>query len=537
MQENKLKKVLNTEDVYKGLIENMAEAVWVGDENERTVYANPRFAEMLGYTLDEMIGEESYIFWDEESTEKVKYINQNHRKKGISSSYEGNLKTKSGELIPVFLNGTPLPDGGTVGIMTDMTELKKKESMYQTLIENMKEGVWVGDENERTVYANPEFCKLTGYELEELIDINPEFIWEKKTAQKVRSINEQERKHGISSIYEGIVLNKKGEEIPVIVSGSPSPEGGTIGILTDLSQIKEKEETERILNSAIKYASDAIIVFNPDGKITSWNKGAKMVFGYKEEEIIGQNLNTLFHDYDAKEMTAPESVLYNLEIDAFHNNGETIKVSATLTPIFDENGNKSDHHLIICRDITNQAKYEEELTIKYEKIKDAYNQFGILRRQNDYIFDLLELANERSDRQSLADFIVSSIIMLTKVDACVLRTFDKDTKKLELVSSFGVGQDWQGKKTAKYKDSLYEKAFTERKALKIIDVGKEPKYESKSLAKKNNLCSLMLIPLVFKDELVGTLSLYTNPNRKLEIFENEFIEKYARVIELVMSQF
>lgn len=158
-----------TNIVYKKLVEHMAEAVWMGDENEKTVYANPRFCNMLGYELDEIIGKESYMFRDPKSAEKVKDVNTTKRKKGQSSSYEGNLITKTGKIIPVLANGTPLPSGGTIGIMTDLSELKKQESLYKKLVENLDEAVWMGDENERTIYANPKFCNMLGYELDEII--------------------------------------------------------------------------------------------------------------------------------------------------------------------------------------------------------------------------------------------------------------------------------------------------------------------------------------------------------------------------------
>lgn len=513
----------------------MNEAVWVGDKDERTVYANPKFCKMLGYKLEDIIGEKSYIFWDDESVKKVKHTNATKRKAGISSSYEGNLKTKKGKLIPVLLNGTPLPDGGTIGIMTDLTELKKKESLYKNLIENMKEAVWLGDKDENTIYANPEFCKLMGYSLEEMIGKESYYFWDKESSERVKKINRTKRKAGESSTYEGNLLTKSGEQIPVLVSGTPTNDGGTIGIITDLRELKEKEENERILNSAIKLATDAIIVYDDKGNITSWNKGAKIMFGYKEEEIMNQPIDTIFKKKDALEMIKPDVALFNIELTAKHKNKSKVILSATLTPVYDDEGNRSDFHLIMCRDITNQTRYEEELTLKYEKMKDAYNKFGILRRQNDYIFEALELVNSDNDKKSIADYIVSSIIMLSRVDACTLRVYDKKTDKLQTISSFGVGNDWEGKKVTKFKNSLYEKAFLQGKPLKIIDLAKEPKYESKFLAKKNNFCSLLLIPLVFKSEFVGCLSLYTGTDKKLEIFENEFIEKYSKVIEILVG--
>ena len=91
-----------TNIVYKKLVEHMAEAVWMGDENEKTVYANPKFCDMLGYSLDEIIGKESYVFRDAKSAKEVKTINSRKRKQGISSSYEGHLLTIRGKTIPVL---------------------------------------------------------------------------------------------------------------------------------------------------------------------------------------------------------------------------------------------------------------------------------------------------------------------------------------------------------------------------------------------------------------------------------------------------
>ncbi len=68
----------------------------------------------MEYSLEEMIGRESYDFWDPESSKTVKKTNQNERKSGRASSYEGNLLTKNGKNVPVLLSGAPLPNGGTV---------------------------------------------------------------------------------------------------------------------------------------------------------------------------------------------------------------------------------------------------------------------------------------------------------------------------------------------------------------------------------------------------------------------------------------
>ena len=92
---------------------------------------------------------------------------------------------------------------------------------------------------------------------------------------------------------------------------------------------------------------------------------------------------------------------------------------------------------MICRDITNHRKIEQEIESKYKKIREVYQSIGIIKRQSDYIFDLLDMFETyHYDLKSMGDFIVTSIIMLTRVDACALRIYDEKNQKLKMVSSF-----------------------------------------------------------------------------------------------------
>jgi PAS domain S-box-containing protein len=60
--------------------------------------------------------------------------------------------------------------------------------------------------------------------------------------------------------------------------------------------LRESEERSRILiESATEYA---IFSITPDGLVASWNTGAERIFGYKENEIIGQPAEILFTPED-----------------------------------------------------------------------------------------------------------------------------------------------------------------------------------------------------------------------------------------------
>ena len=54
--------LMESEAKYRQLIELAQEGVWALDNDNRTVFVNPRMAEMLGYSESEMIGKNLWRF-------------------------------------------------------------------------------------------------------------------------------------------------------------------------------------------------------------------------------------------------------------------------------------------------------------------------------------------------------------------------------------------------------------------------------------------------------------------------------------------
>lgn len=516
------------------IIERMQEAVWVVDKRGRTTYVNPRLCALMGCSSEEVVGKDAYKFLDAESRKRVREMDAQKGKKR-KLPYEVTVLAKDGTPIPVLVSGSRLPDGGSVGIMMDLRDVKRRDSIYRRLVENMHEAVWMGDKHERTVYANPKFCKLMELTQEEMLGKESYEFWDAESARRVRNVNNSDRKKGIVSSYEGVLVSKSGRRIPVLLNGTPLPDGGTIGIMTDLTDLKKKEKWEHALSRAITYATDAIIICDPKGVVRSWNRGAKLVFGYSEKEMLGKNLSRVFSKDQIAALFHRSQVQFNTELTGKHKSRQSVIVSATISDVTKDPVEDLASFLIIARDITQQRAFEEELSLKYQKMREAYNRFGTLRRQMDYVFELLETASLYSDSQLLGDFIVNATIMLTRVDACVLRRFDEKKQELHLLSSFGVSEDWDGKATIPYAKSLVEKSVEQGSPLKIIDLAAEPRYSSVQLAKKHRFSSMLVIPLQYRGKLMGSLSLYVRPEKRLELFENEFMEQYAKLIALAFS--
>jgi len=57
---------------------------------------------------------------------------------------------------------------------------KPNSTAYDQLIDHMNEAVWIGDKDERTVFANKKFCQFNGKSLKEIIEQQQYFYWKKE---------------------------------------------------------------------------------------------------------------------------------------------------------------------------------------------------------------------------------------------------------------------------------------------------------------------------------------------------------------------
>ena len=529
---------------YKYLIENMNEAVWLRSKNGELEFANQHFCELLGYSQDELIGDTEFFYWDKASKPKI-YEEHHKRSQGISSVYQAELRTKHGELIPVLVSASPTLHGGSFGIITDLRDIIAKENVYQNLVEHMNEAVWLGDEDEKTIYTNPKFRELTGYTEEECLGETSFQFLDQDSAEMVRKQNKL-RERGNASKYEARLKTKSGELIPVLVSGTPIMEGGTIGILTDLRPIKEKEhelaKRDHYLATVTENSADGIISTNLDGEIVSWNQGAEKIFGFTKTEAIGKHyrLYTPAQKIDKGEIDqvnkeiARRGFVKDFRTQRMHKEGHLIDVSLTKSGLQDEQG-KYIGYAIIYRDISLQKKWEEELNLRFENLKNAYSELGKKGRHMDYFVDLLDIIVGNFEVNSVADFIIGATAMITKVDACTLRIYNRESNLLMLKATNGVTAEWYNQGNTAFQGSLEEEAFHLRKPTKILDLQQEPRYRSHQLAIKHGLHSILVIPLFIHDEFLGGLKLYISKESKFSLLDNEFIENFSKLASIALK--
>jgi two-component system, chemotaxis family, CheB/CheR fusion protein len=129
--------------------------------------------------------------------------------------------------------------------------------------------------------------------------------------------------------------------------------------------LRQSEERYRlVINSAMEYS---IFTFDPERRITSWNEGARRVFGYTEPEIMGQLTDMLFTPEDReKGDPAREAILADKEGHAENErwharkDGSIFYGSGAVMPLRDASGTLRGF-VKIMRDLTESKRTQEAL--------------------------------------------------------------------------------------------------------------------------------------------------------------------------------
>ncbi len=135
------------EQKYHEIVDSLAEGIGISDENYIWTYVNKRFAEMLGYEQDEMIGRKVTDFMDEKNRQTMAgQITK--RKRGVSEPYDVAWVAKDGHRVYTMVSPKGIYDEegnfrASFGLLVDITERRKaeeeRESLFKAIEQKNKE--------------------------------------------------------------------------------------------------------------------------------------------------------------------------------------------------------------------------------------------------------------------------------------------------------------------------------------------------------------------------------------------------------------
>lgn len=132
----------NSEAQYRRIVETTSEGVWLVDTEGRTTFVNERMAEMLGYSVAEMVGRLATEFVPDELQEETagRIVQQGQ---GLWPQVDTRCVRKDGSPLWVFVSATPVRDAegqvtGVLAMVSDISARKQAEMALQASAERLR---------------------------------------------------------------------------------------------------------------------------------------------------------------------------------------------------------------------------------------------------------------------------------------------------------------------------------------------------------------------------------------------------------------
>jgi len=268
-------------------------------------------------------------------------------------------------------------------------ELNEEKAFLKILINAIPDIIFYKDVNKQYVGANSAFEKHIGIEINELIGKTDIDILPQERASKHMNSDEMILNSSSSELFESVSVKPDGNRVVMETLKTPyfNREGhlaGLIGIGRDITEHKDAEEkiraSENRFRSITSSAIDAIISADKHGIIESWNPAASKIFGYSEEEAIGQNLDIIIpKKYHERHHAGMERVLNGGEKHAINQivEMEGQKKDKTIFPVSLAlsmwEGVSGMNFSGIIRDITKRKKTEAILVKANKRMEGELN--------------------------------------------------------------------------------------------------------------------------------------------------------------------
>ena len=152
-------------------------------------------------------------------------------------------------------------------------------------------------------------------------------------------------------------------------------------------------EQLKLRAKAFDYLFDAVVVTDTQGTIIDWNSGSEKLYGYSEQEAIGQPVNILHVPEDSDHITTEvlaavaKDGKWTGEIRMLRKDGSIGWIESMCIPMFDDN-NEMIGALGINRDISDRISEIEQLRhrAKFDQLTNIANRYALIDRI-DHLID------------------------------------------------------------------------------------------------------------------------------------------------------
>jgi PAS domain S-box-containing protein len=264
--------------------------------------------------------------------------------------------------------------------------VQKQTETIRATLESTAEGILVVDERGKITAFNEKFGELWRIPKSILASRDEDNVFSYLSSQLKDPVSfhmrvselcahPNEQSDDVIELRDGRILERHSS--PQQVRGKNV---GRVWGFRDVTERTRAEEVRAKLAAIVESSDDAIIGRTLEGTITSWNKGAEVIFGYRADEMIGKHVSMLAAGDRDDELAAilrrveQGEKISHFETVRVRKDGRRIDVSLTISPIRNAAGDVVGASTI-ARDITERKRAEgiRAATYKISELANSAN--------------------------------------------------------------------------------------------------------------------------------------------------------------------
>ncbi len=397
-------KLRSSEERYRRIIDTAYEGIWTINADGRIEYVNQRMAQMLGYSIADMLDRSVFEFMDEVVRSEAKRIFERCRQ-GVKEQFDFRYRCKDGSDLWTIVSTNPIFSEtgefqGAIAMITDVSERKwledklwESEARFRRLVESNIIGVFFPDLEGHILDANDAFLQMVGYTREELRQ--GEVNWKAMSPLEYQALDEQKieelKTSGICTPFEKEYIRKDGSRVPILV-GAALLEGSkqqTIAFLLDLSERKQTiealQESEQRFRQLAENIQDVFWISDPKSRQLIYvSPTYEKIWGRTCESLHADSMGWLnaIHPLDREQVQTAffENVLngeYDEEYRIVRPDGTMRWIRDRGFPIRDESGEVL-RVAGIAEDITDRKQVIEALRESEERFRNMADTAPVL---------------------------------------------------------------------------------------------------------------------------------------------------------------
>ena len=137
------------------------------------------------------------------------------------------------------------------------------------------------------------------------------------------------------------------------------------------------------------------------------------------------------------------------------------------------------------------------------------------------------------DHQQVMDTIVSSLPDLLDIDACTIRLLDPGTNTFVLGAAHGLSLEYLSRQSIDTEETM--EMIKSGYPVAKVDLDEDPTYRDRDIAAKEGIKSVLTLPILFQDSIIGIMRLLTKSQRLFTSEEISFSMALAEQVGVAIS--